>query len=96
MQVVNVVDCGIQLVQTPVMLQDGSVNLVDSHMYYLNGTPETSVQWNGDSVTEEPFGMSSPWDYIFKSLIDIYGVSLIGKTLTLDVTDIDGNILKVR
>lgn len=96
MQVINVVDCGIRLVQTPVQTDSENVSFTNSHIYYLYGSPETSSEWNGDVVKEEPFGMSSPWDYIFKSLIDQYGVTLIGKTITLDVNDPDGNIVKVR
>ncbi len=96
MQVVNVIDCGKYVIETSVTKEDGTVELVPTNMYYLYGSPETSAEWNGDGVKEEPFGMGSPWDYIFKSLIDIHGLTLIGKTLTLDVNDPDGNIVKVR
>jgi hypothetical protein len=95
-QVVNVIDCGKRLVQTSLTQEDGSVVYSDSYIYYLQGSPYTSSEWDGDAAHEEPFTMSSPWDYIFKSLIDIYGATFIGKTVTLDVSDVDGNILKVR
>lgn len=96
MQIVNVLDCGKRLIQTPITQADGSIEYSNSYVYYLNGSPRTSIEWNGDTAQEEPFSMGSPWDYIFKSLIDLYGADLIGKTLTLDVADVDGNILKVR
>jgi hypothetical protein len=96
MQIVNIIDCGKRLVQTPMEQGDGSIIYSDTEIYYLNGSPHTSIEWNGNAAQEEPYSMGSPWDYIFKSLIDIYGDELIGKTITLDVTDSDGNILKVR
>lgn len=96
MQVVNVLDCGKRLVQTPMEQADGSIIYRDTETYYLNGSPYTSIEWNGYAAQEEPFSMGSPWDYIFKSLIDLYGTDLVGKTITLDVADVDGNILKVR
>jgi hypothetical protein len=96
MQIVTVYDCGIRLVQTPVQTESGDTHFSDVHTYFLKGSPEASSEWSGNVVQEEPFGMGSPWDFIFKGLIDKYGVNLIGKTITLDIDDADGNIVKVR
>jgi hypothetical protein len=96
MQIVNVVDAGKRTVSTPVNNADGTITYVESTVYYLKGSPETEAEWSGDLLTEEPFTMGSPWDYIFKSLIDSLGTNFIGKEVILDVSDPDGNILKVR
>ena len=65
-------------------------------IYYLNASPKTGVEWNGDLTQTDPFTFGTPWDYIFKSYIDKLGSALVGKQFIFDVDDPDGNIVKVR
>lgn len=92
MQVIKVEACGIYSVETE--MTDGTKQSVK--MYYLNGSPNTGVEWVGNSVQSDPFTFGAPWDYIFTAYINKYGQQLVGKEFIFDVDDPDGNIVKVR
>ena len=96
MQVVNILDAGWRDITSTVTHPNGDVDIITTSVYYLESTPGTVITWSADVTEAEPFTMSSPWDYIFKSLIDRYGPSFVGKTVTLDLNNPDGNILVVR
>lgn len=54
------------------------------------GIPQS---WNGDIPVNEP--VLTPTSELIQNLIDVYGVSLIGKTITIDLNDADGNIVRL-
>jgi hypothetical protein len=92
MQVVKVESCGIN--ESIIDMTDGTTRTVRT--YYLCGSPNTGVEWNGDESSPDPFTFSPPWDYIFKAFIDKMGQDLVGKEFIFDVDDLDGNIVKIR
>jgi len=49
--------------------------------------------WNGDIPLNEP--ILTPNSEIIQRLIDVYGVNLIGKTIIVDLENVDGNIVRL-
>lgn len=53
----------------------------------------TSQSWNGDIPIDEP--LLTPTSELIQKLIDVYGTLLIGKTITIDLNNTDGNIVRL-
>ena len=49
--------------------------------------------WNGDIPVNEP--ILTPTSELLQRLIDIYGQSLVGKTIVIDLEDANGNIVRL-
>lgn len=62
-------------------------------MYSCAFDNENTQSWNGDIPLNEP--VLTPTSELIQNLIDVYGVSLIGKTITIDLNDADGNIVRL-
>jgi hypothetical protein len=49
--------------------------------------------WNGDVPLNEP--LLTPTSEIIQRLIDVYGSALSGKTIAVDLENVDGNIVRL-
>lgn len=72
---------------------NGNSQVSTASMYVCEFDNGGEQSWNGDFPINEP--LIAPTSEIVQRLIDIYGTSLIGRKLVIDLEDTSGNILRL-
>jgi len=72
---------------------NGGTQISTATMYVSEFDNNGWQSWNGDIPTNEP--VLTPTSELIQKLIDVYGVLLAGKTIIIDLEDVDGNIVRL-
>lgn len=72
---------------------NGDTIVNEWHMYECEFDSNGVSSWNGDMPLNEP--ILTPTSEIIQRLIDVYDTSLQGKTIVIDLSDPDGNIVRL-
>lgn len=83
-----------QYIDTRTVMDSNDNAIVNEcHMYECEFDNNGVFSWNGDMPLNEP--ILTPTSEIIQRLIDAYDTSLQGKTIVIDLSDPDGNIVRL-
>jgi hypothetical protein len=72
---------------------NGDIQRCSATIYVCEFDNNGWQMWNGDiPINEAPL---TPTSELTQRLIDIYGVLLAGKTIVIDLEDVNGNIVRL-
>ena len=72
---------------------EGNTQISTANMYACEFNNEGQFSWNGDFPLTEP--VITPTSELVQQLINVYGQSLTGKKIVVDLEDVNGNIVRL-
>jgi hypothetical protein len=81
-------------IDTNIVIDSNNNSIVNEWTMYDCEFDSNGVSsWCGDIPFNEP--ILTPTSELVQRLIDVYGIALIGKTIVIDLDNVDGNIVRL-